>query len=84
MTTALEWKLFMEFCTTILDEELSTEGMELIDNLFRDAHQAQKDINQVKIDNKAEPLLNAINLLNDCKDTLEHSPVFKYVSLIYH
>jgi hypothetical protein len=77
MTSALEWKIFMEFCTAILDEELSNEGMDLIDSVFKDAHDAVKEVNKVKVDNNAESLLHAISKLQDCKDTLEHSPVFK-------
>lgn len=80
MTTALEWKLFMEFTTVVLDEDLAFEGMEVVDKIFKEAHQATKEVNKVKTENRAEPLLAAITLLNDCKDTLEHSPVLKKIT----
>lgn len=77
MATALEWKIFMEFWTAILDEELSSQGMTLIDRIFTDTQKAIKDINQVKINNDGEALLHAISVFNDCRDTLEHSPILK-------
>jgi hypothetical protein len=80
ISLALEWKFFMEFWTAILDEELSGEGMNIVDQVFRDTQEAKKEVNRVKIDNDAIALLSAISKLRDWKDTLEHSPVLKKVS----
>lgn len=41
ITQALEWKFFMEFWTVVLDEELSGEGMNIIDQVFRDTQEAK-------------------------------------------
>lgn len=77
MNSTFEWKIFMEFWTAVLDEELSSEGMTLIDKIFKDAHIASKNISKVKIDNDAAVLIESIRVLREWKDKLEESIVLK-------
>ena len=77
MNTTLEWKIFMEFWTAVLDEELSSEGMDLIDKIFKDAHLAAKNVNKVKVNNDAAALINSIQVLKEWKEKLEDSLILK-------
>jgi len=80
MASALEWKIFMEFCTVVLDEELAAEGMKLIDKLFKDAHSAVKDMISVKTSFDGAVFTHSIQTLNECRSILDGSLLLNRIS----
>lgn len=71
--SALEWKLFLQFWTGVLDDDATSEADQLLTSILNNIKKAIKMVGKVKVDNEASFMMKALILLREQKELLTNS-----------
>lgn len=72
---SLEWKIFIQFCSGVLEEESTVDAFNLIDQVLKNTRKSIKLISKVKVENNGSHMLQALDILEEQNILLINSPV---------